>query len=261
MARVRRKASARTLNLEIVGIAALAVALLCGVALAVPEHAGNAGRALAGGLRQLFGGGAALFPVLVALLGGIVFLEINVPRMIAGLGSAALSYFLLIDTALGSSGHRGGGFTGERIWSTLAGLFGSVGAWIVLVLVTLTLTLSLTQVSLKKLIGLAIGALRRVPVPAMPKIALSLPEGHSSLRDAFALPKGAPASPRKAAAKPDAFDVAVAPVEFDEEPALPPAPVSAPVVGDYEPADLHGAARNYKLPDLALFDAPQAQVV
>ncbi|MGB8798730.1 MAG: hypothetical protein WCC70_14355, partial [Candidatus Aquilonibacter sp.] len=108
MARVRRKANARKLNLEIVGIAALAVALLCGIALAVPGHAGNVGHALAGWLRELFGGGAALFPVLVALLGGIIFLEINVPRMIATLGTSALSYFLMIDAAFGSAGPRNG---------------------------------------------------------------------------------------------------------------------------------------------------------
>jgi len=189
MARVRRKANARKLNLEIVGIAALSVALLCGIALAVPGHAGNAGRALAGGLRELFGGGAALFPVLVALLGAIIFLEINVPRMIATLGTSALSYFLMIDAAFGAAGSRSGGIVGGGIWSALSGLLGTTGAWIVLVVVALSLTLSLTQVSVKKLIGLLLGFLSRIRMPKLPKISLALPEGHASLRDAFALPK------------------------------------------------------------------------
>ena len=276
MARVRRKASARKLNLEIVGIAALAAAVLCGLALAVPDHAGNAGRALAGGLRYLFGGGAALFPVLVAIIGGIVFLEINVPRMIAGLGSAALCYFLLIDAALGSTGPRQGGVTGAGIWSTLQSLVGAPGAWIALVVVALILTLSLTQVSLKKLIGLGIGAASRIPRPELPKLSLSLPEGHQSLRDAFALPKSENAPKRKSAPRANAFDVTV-PQEIEEEDddeaieeaapivvrsAVVPAPASAqPVVGEYQPADLHGGARTYTLPDLGLFDPPQAQVV
>ncbi len=254
MARVRRKASARKLNLEIVGIAALSVALLCGIALAAPGATGNVGRALAGGLRELFGGGAALFPVLVALLGAIVFLEINVPRMIATLGSSALSYFLIVDAALGASGPRGGGIVGVGIWSTLHSLLGSAGAWIVLVLAAATLTLSLTQVSLKKLIGLLLGILARIRLPKIPKISLALPQGHTSPRDAF--------------------DVETAQIEEEDEVRLaivprpvvvaPPVPVVVapqPVAGEYEPADLVATTRSYRLPDLALFDAPQAQVV
>ena len=277
MARVRRKASARKLNLEIVGIAALSVALLCGIALAAPGATGNVGRALAGGLRELFGGGAALFPVLVALLGAIVFLEINVPRMIATLGSSALSYFLIIDAALGASGVHGGGIVGAGIWSTLHGLVGTAGAWIVLVVGTATLTLYLTQVSLKKLIGLLLGFLGRIRLPKIPKISLALPEGHSSLREAFALPKTNRPSTGSGQV---AFDVTTA--EVDEEPAPvivasrsivvappvvvtpQPAPVAmsaTPVVGDYESADLVATTRSYRLPDLALFDPPQAQVV
>ncbi|HTX56303.1 MAG TPA: DNA translocase FtsK [Candidatus Acidoferrales bacterium] len=263
MARVRRKASARKLNLEIVGIAALCVALLCGIALAVPGHAGNVGRAVAGGLRELFGEGAPLFPVLVALLGAIVFLEINVPQLIGTLGTSALSYFLLIDAAAGARGPRGGGIVGWEIWSTLQRLLGTSGAWIVLLLVAISLTLSLTQVSLKKLIGLVIGLLSRI---RLPKIALSLPQGHASLRDAFAVPKPPPL-PAPAKPKPEAFDVETE-IETEEDAlvlvppaiAVPSAIATGETIGEYEPADPI-AARSYRLPDLALFDAPQAQVV
>jgi DNA segregation ATPase FtsK/SpoIIIE, S-DNA-T family len=270
MARVRRKASARKLNLEIVGIAALAVALLCGLALAIPDHTGNVGRALAGGLRTLFGGGAALFPVVVAVIGAIVFLEINVPRMIAGFGSAALCYFLLIDAAFGAGGMRSGGIAGSGIWSALQGLVGSIGAWLVLAIVTLSLTLSLTQVSLKKVIGAAIALGRRIPRPRLPAFSLALGEGHSSLREAFALPKGAPKATDKRP-RPEPFDVEddrpehspVVPAVIVEAAPAPIVAVSQPktVAGDYEPADLHGRTRTYTLPDLALFDPPQAQVV
>src|SRR5579872_6213038 len=95
MARVRRRATAKKLNLEIVGIAAIGMAALFAIALAVPGHAGNAGHWMGNVLRHLFGGVAPLFPVLVALFGAIIFLEINVPRLIVGLGSASLAYFLL----------------------------------------------------------------------------------------------------------------------------------------------------------------------
>ncbi len=108
MARARRKTSARKrLNLEIVGIAAFGMAILCGISLAVPQHAGNIGHALADGLHGLFGGAAALFPVLVALFGGIIFLEVNVPGLIATQGTSALVYFLIIDAMFGSAGRSG----------------------------------------------------------------------------------------------------------------------------------------------------------
>jgi len=265
MPRVRRKASARKLNLEIIGIVALTAALLCGIALAVPGHAGSVGSALASWLHGVFGGGGALFPVLVALLGAIVFLEINVPRMIATLGTSALSYFLMIDAAFGSAGPHAGGVVGFGIWSTLRGMIGGVGAWVVLGVVALALTLSLTQVSLKKVIGLLVGLLSRVRLPKLPKLSLALPEGHGSLREAFALPK--PERRPRPGPSPgpgQAFDVEDEDEEFDGgEPlvVVSRAPVIAPplpMLGEYEPP-VPAGARTYRLPDLALFDPPQKQ--
>ncbi|HVA29458.1 MAG TPA: DNA translocase FtsK [Candidatus Baltobacteraceae bacterium] len=267
MARVRRKANARKLNLEIVGIAAIGVAIIFGIALAIPDHAGNIGRVTAGGLRHLFGGGAPLFPVLIGLMGVIVFLEINVPRMIASLGSAALAYFLMVDAAFGAGGLRSGGVVGNTMWWALASLIGTVGAWIVLILAALTLTLYLTQVSLKKVIGWVILTFGKLRVPEMPKVKLSIPEGHTSLRDAFALPKGEP--------KPAAPTAPIVPVSAVFAPVAPPIVVEEddeyeeeledetgvePVSGDYEPADIVASARNYRLPDLSLFDPPHARV-
>ena len=292
MARVRRKANARKLNLEIVGIAAIGLAIIFGIALALPEHAGNIGRATAGGLRHLFGGGAPLFPVLIALLGAIVFLEINVPRMILNLGSAALAYFFIIDSAFGGWGR--GGVMGGTIWWALGSLIGGVGSWIVLVLAALTLTLYLTQVSLKKLIGRVIALFANVRMPEIPKMKLSLPEGHTSLREAFALPKAEPKPKPPVPSKAQVFDVEEpTKLEEDEQPEEPVhivpvsavfAPVAPPpiieeddeyeepeefdgeadeidgdaVSGEYEPADRVKA--HYRLPDLSLFDPPQAQV-
>jgi S-DNA-T family DNA segregation ATPase FtsK/SpoIIIE len=118
-------------------------------------------------------------------------------------------------------------------------------------------------------------------MPKMPKFDLALPEGHASLRDAFALPK---AAEKKLPPKPTAFDAAAEDeggIEPDddladaEEPpvyrppvvaAVPviPAPIVRPmrttsvVSGEYEAGD---SDRVYRLPDLSLFDPPQKMVV
>ena len=281
MARVRRKASAKKLNLEILGIAAIGLAILFGIALAIPQHAGNAGRITAEALRYLFGAAAPLFPVLVALFGGIVFLEINVPRLIAGLGSAALAIFLIVNCAFGSGGSSRGGFVGGTMWWALRSLVGVAGAWVVLAVAALTLALYVSNVSLKKMIGWIVLSLGRLKLPSLPKMNVSFPEGHASLREAFALPKSEPradaSAPRPSGKA--AFDALELDDDADEEEGTLSLPVivssvfvpSVPSVvtvddeagfeGDYEPADGGAAARVYRLPDLALFDPPQAQVV
>src|SRR5579871_1568212 len=177
--RRRRGANARArLNLEIVGITALALAVLCGIALAFPHHAGSLGAWTAGGLRRLFGSAAPLFPVLFALFGAIVFLEVNVPRMIAGLGSSALAYFLIIDAMFGARGVARGGVVGSNIFWALRALFGPAGAWILLGLAALSLTLWLTNASMKQLIGRVIAFFARLP-PPLPRLPRR--------REAFAL--------------------------------------------------------------------------
>lgn len=281
MARVRRKATAKTrLNFEIAGIAAIGLAVLLGVALALPAHrAGIALGATAAGLSALFGGAAPLFPVLVALFGGIIFLEINVPRMMATLGTAALCYFLLIDAAFG----RRGGWIGDALWSGLQALTGVLGARIVIGLAALLLAVWITNVSVKKVIGWLILALSKLRAPRMPKVAL--PEGHGNLRDAFALP-GAAAQPRRENKTSEALDLV--PVEAFIPPAAPTIvieddgeaddaddevepdgdedededAIEERAQGEYEyepPSATHGNVV-YHLPDLALFDPPQAQV-
>ena len=284
MARVRRKATAKTrLNFEIAGIAAIGLAVLLGIALVLPAHrAGIALGATAMGLSALFGEAAPLFPVLVALFGGIIFLEINVPRMIASLGTAALGYFLLLDAALG----RHGGWIGAGLWTGLQTLVGVAGARVVIGVTALLLAVWITNVSVKKLIGLVILAFSKLRVPRVPRVAL--PEGHGNLREAFALGDGAPNGRNKK--KAESFDLV--PVEAFVPPPAPTIVVEDDELGDeaelddgeeyeeeyeeddededeaedaaqgeYEPptAVTHGQIV-YHLPDLALFDPPQAQV-
>ncbi len=111
--------------------------------------------------------------------------------MIAGLGSSALAYFLMLAAIFGSGGPKRGGVVGADIWWALHALVGNVGAWILLSLALLSLTLWLTNASMKQIIGRAIvffGGLRPPPMPALPKLSVQVPRGHDSLREAFALP-------------------------------------------------------------------------
>lgn len=276
MARARSKATARArLNLEIVGITAIGLAVLCGVSLAVPHLAGSFGGWTASTLRLLFGGGAALFPVLLAALGAIVFLEVNVPRLVATFGSAALAYFLMIDAALGSGGPARGGFVGTEIWWALHALIGPVGAWIGLAIGFLSLTLWLTNASLKRLIGRVIVASRglRLPkLPSFPRLGLQVPTGHASLREAFdvqAIQAEKPEQieePEDAKPEPPLIEgwmhfVAppALPNEAEDEPEEDPEEEEAAVAGDYESPDTVMAVRAYRLPDLTIFDPPQTQ--
>jgi DNA segregation ATPase FtsK/SpoIIIE, S-DNA-T family len=248
MSRARSRATARArFNLEIVGIAAIGVAVICGVSLAVPHLAGSFGGWTALTLRRLFGGGAGLFPVLLAVLGAIVFLELNVARVIATFGSSALAYFFIVEAALGARGPQRGGAVGANIWWTLHALLGTAGSWIVLVLAGLSLTLWLTNLSLKQFFRRALLFSNgwRLPKLALPKLAWRTarrepPPSHEpvTLFDVEAsLPVVTPAT--------------VTP------PAVPPPPVPSKPAA--EPQDR--SPRPYRLPDLAIFDPPQRQLV
>lgn len=284
MARVRRRgASRRGLNLEIVGIVAFGLAVLFVVALVLPRGVGAFGAA-AKLLEHLLGAAAPIFPILIAVLGAIVFLEINVPRMMATFGSSAIAYFLVIDAALGAHGARGG-VVGATMFGALRALVGTTGAWIVLVVVALALTLSITNVSLKKIIGWMILVTSRIRVPRVRLPKMQLPQlhlPHTSLREAFSLPARSEPKAAVAATEPAPFDDEVEADEPDEEEledeeeldddedldedeeledgepekvAKPPA-----VVTRSQPAYVHDEAiAGYALPDLSILDVPPAQ--
>ena len=297
MARVRRKAAKSRLNYEIAGMAAIGIAVLLAVALTLaPAHAGTAGAVTARVLHWTFGSAAGLFPVLIALFGAIVFLEINLPRIMGTFGIAALGYFILIDASLA----KRGGFLGTQLWRGLTALLGLTGARIVIGLLAVLLAVWISDVSVKKIIGWLVLVFSKL---RMPKMRLALPDGHESLRDAFALP--AATEKKERAVETAAAIVAVEPMmpppvpvdykseevleddaagdeeeeeadedpdvgeeeedeeldddtddeDLDEEEDEPPA-----VSGEYEAPALAGP-RYYKLPDLSLFDPPQAQNV
>ena len=260
MARVRRKASAKArLNFEIAGIAAIGLAVLLGIALLLPRGAGAAGAATAHGLWALFGGAAPLFPVLVALFGAIVFLEINVPRMMATLGTAALAYFLLLDASLA---HRGGA-VGAGIWYALQTLAGVAGARVIIGIAALLLAVWITNVSVKKVIGWTISSLAAV---RWPRIRLAAPAPRSVQPNALAAGDVRAIVPVEAFVPP-----AAAPVEIewedvaDEEPSArePDEPRPAEPQWEEPGPDDDAAPRAkvlYRLPDLSLFDPPPMQI-
>jgi S-DNA-T family DNA segregation ATPase FtsK/SpoIIIE len=289
MARVRRKTSAAMRwNLEIAGILALGFALLLGVALvAPPGRTGVIGGGIAFALHALFGVAAGLFVVLIALVAAIVFLEINVPKMIATLGGAACAYFIALDVALAASG-REGGLLGDALDRALRGLLGDVGVWIVVLVGVLAVTVAITGVSLKRVIGWCAARLAALRPATSPR----------SLREAFHFP-ALPARADRAVVAPAHTVVEPEPVRFydrdleddeaddddeyedddaeeddDEEVADEPgddAPgdvewavqdrhlTALPVVsGEYEDARSRRPA--YVLPDVsAIFDPPQLQ--
>ncbi len=202
MARVRRKTSTKTRwNLEIAGIAALGFAVLLGVALVVPPaRTGVVGGATAFALHALFGSGAALFVILIALVGAIVFLEIDVPKMIATLGGAACAYFIALDVGLAASG-RDGGAVGGAIVRGLHALVGDAGVWIVLIVAVLVVTVAITGVSLKRIIGWCVTRLAALRPPASQAAPTSAARP-TSLREAFHLPALLPRAAQPAATVP-----------------------------------------------------------
>ncbi len=203
-------------NFEIAGIVALGIAVLLAVSLLVPTaHTGIVGVSTAAALHRLFGYAAGWFPLLVALLATIVFLEINVPRMIATYGGAAVAYFLLVDTMYGTNG----GWLGRSLDAGLRALVGDVGAPIVLAVAALGVTVWITNVSLKKVIGWTIArlaALRPPPRPARSASARTAiveerAPGPRSLREAFHLPALLPRAAAPVVAASTAVAVAAAP--------------------------------------------------
>jgi S-DNA-T family DNA segregation ATPase FtsK/SpoIIIE len=217
----------------------------------------------------------------------------------ATFGAAALGYFILIDASLA----KRGGFLGTEMWRGLSALLGLTGSRIVIGLAALLLLVWISDVSVKKIIGWLVLVFSKL---RMPKVRLALPEGHETLRDAFALP----ASERKKE-RTDLATTAIIPVEpllsapppavveyedeevleddaaddeeeeeADEDPDVgeedddeelddddldedEDEDEDEPAVsGEYEePAAVAAGPRAYKLPDLSLFDPPQAQVV
>ncbi|MGA8533542.1 MAG: DNA translocase FtsK, partial [Candidatus Tumulicola sp.] len=187
------------------------------------------------------------------------------PRMIAGLGSTALAYFLIVDAAFAATGPGRGGSVGGDIWMALHALLGGAGGWIVLIVAALSLALWLTNASLKQLIGRAIVFGRGLQTPKIGALGAGFPEGHGSLREAFALPKD-PIAKRSLPVDEPAPAVSVeierVPPPFAFEALVPVVSPPQPAAGAaHLPSEEPSTARAYRLPDLSIFDPPPALVV
>ena len=196
-ATVRRQAPASTWNLELAGLGAFGVALLLALALTLPTRSGALGAATVHGLHAAFGAAAWLAPMAIALIGAIVFLEINVPRLIGTFGTAALLYFLIVDAAFGANG----GFVGGTLALGLHRLVGRLGTVLLLWIFAILVTVWITNVSVKRVIGWCIllgvrvrAALHALAAsrPRTPKIAPRA--GPQSLREAFGVAPAAAAT-------------------------------------------------------------------
>jgi S-DNA-T family DNA segregation ATPase FtsK/SpoIIIE len=210
------------LNLEIAGIAAFGLAMLLGIALVAPARSGAIGAAMAHALVAAFGGAAWLCPILVAIFGGIVFLEINVPRMIGTLGFASVCYFIIADAFYGTAG----GAFGTILQRGLRSLVGTTGATLFLIVAVLAVTVWITNVSVKRVIGLGIvlaARLRafvksRAPAPREEAAASRAPAvpaipRPTTIREAFNLPAEMPKGTRRAAKTTGAALATIAPVD------------------------------------------------
>ncbi len=235
------------INLEIAGIAAFGIALLLAIALIAPAGSGAIGAALAHGLHAWFGRAAWLVPFVAALLAGIIFLEINVPRQIATLGFASFAYFCIVDAFMGATG----GAFGAVLQNGLRYFVGPLGADIALAIFAIALGVWISGLSVKRTIGLGIllgarlrnavvsltaGASERSATPA--KKAIATKPAPVTLREAFHLPAVMPSPKRasKAAALATIAPVdARAFVQADASTAVidPPAAVPAEEDDDY----------------------------
>ncbi len=203
--------------------------------------------------------------MLVALIGAIVFLEIDVPRLIATYGGAAVAYFLLADAALGARSDRSGGVLGASIWWMLHRLVGGLGGAVFLILAAVVLTMWLANLSLKRVLGLLALLLARMPRPRVRLPEFKMPQWRMPDFSRPALPAAPSERPLPAAPEPppraerSAYDESAA---YTEPPRAPvPARIPGPVEGEYQAPDPAARARTYRLPDLALFDPPARQVV
>jgi len=143
-----------TLNLEIVGVALLAIAAYVALALWAPKSAGWFGPGLASTIGVWFGAAAWISVAGLVVVATIIFLEIHVVRIMALMAACAAGEFLALDAALGTSSR--GGAVGNAIAWGLSHVFGGGGAGIAIVFAIIAFVVAPTGVSMKK--TLAAGA-------------------------------------------------------------------------------------------------------
>jgi len=273
-----------TLNLEIVGVALLAVAAYVALALWAPKSAGWFGPGLASTIGVWFGAAAWISVAGLIVVAVIIFLEIHVVRIMAFMAACAAGEFLALDAALGMSSR--GGAVGNGIAWGLSHVFGGGGAGIAIVFAIIAFVVAPTGVSMKKTMAAGAvwgaGALARLrsaygAVVAeragghpLESVASKLPVIHRDppqpehVEGAFVVDEPPAASLAEivpAENEPDAVVERVVPVSTLE--AVEKAAASKPARAGATPRAANGdapvrlAPAGYKLPDFALFNPPE----
>jgi len=148
-----------TLNLEIVGVALLAIAAYLALALWAPKSAGWIGPGIASTVGAWFGAAAWISVAGLLVVAIIIFLEVHVVRIMAFMAACAAGEFLALDAALGMSSR--GGLVGNAIAYGLSHVFGAGGAGIAIVFAIIAFVVAPTGVSMKQtMAALAIWATR-----------------------------------------------------------------------------------------------------
>jgi S-DNA-T family DNA segregation ATPase FtsK/SpoIIIE len=268
-----------TLNLEIIGIALLAIAVLLALALSLPQgRTGSLGPIVVAALRGGFGGGAWLAVALLAVVAVIVFLELHATRRLAFFALCALGEFLVLDGWLGLGRH--GGTIGNAIGGGFVWLLGPAGSHVVFAVTAVACVVVPTGLSIKSLAAavtrlasqswsaasalfspaMRAAAARLQRVPAVPGLATAPSFSVAPMQ--ASPPVSAPEEePQAAAAASTAPLVGIA-----TQPANPPVIVAGPE-RRREPKRVSSAAvevragsQQYRLPDYALFNPPEKRV-
>ena len=144
-----------TLNLEILGVAIFVLATLLAISLLASQDAGFFGVAAKATLQSWFGHAAWLSVVALVVIASIIFLELQVPKVLALFCACAAGAFLALAGFFGMAGS--GGMVGNAIAHGFAALFGLAGANLMLGFLVLAFVITPTGISLKRVFG-AVGS-------------------------------------------------------------------------------------------------------
>ena len=285
-----------TLNLEIVGVALLAVAAYVALALWAPKSAGWFGPGLASTIGAWFGAAAWISVAGLVVVAVIIFLEVHVVRLMALMAACAAGEFLALDAALGMSSR--GGSVGDAFAWGLSHIFGVGGAGIAIVFAIIAFVVAPTGVSMKKtMAAVAVWAARalaqvrsvygsiaaqraaaRLPDVGSPKLPVVRREPPQAERIDKAVLVDQPTDVATASVEPQLIEPAmpepawpasddasapktieaVSPREVVEKSAASkPARVAAASRTDNGDAQMRLAPAGYRLPDFALFNPPE----
>jgi S-DNA-T family DNA segregation ATPase FtsK/SpoIIIE len=267
-----------TLNLEIVGVALLAIAAYLALALWAPKSAGWIGPTIASTVGAWFGAAAWISVAGLLVVAIIIFLEVHVVRIMAFMAACAAGEFLALDAALGMSSR--GGLVGNGIAFGLSHVFGAGGAGIAIVFAIIAFVVAPTGVSMKQtMTGLAVWA-ARVAAQLRSFYAATIAQREASRRTDVIESKlpairrePSPAEPLEKvyenpavpqpvwqpaedAAATKALEPLPAPVPIEMTSTSKPAR-AMPVRTENGDAPVRLAPAGYRLPDFALFNPPE----